>query len=144
MTATKMTVVALATAFAFAAVSVAADETKTSYNLLPGTCTKPIAIPVNNAPVLMMGNSITANDRESAMVTITRANANQPTPLLSWAGTDFSVGTERGFAAGPGTIIMNLDSVPYISVQTAASTHIQVCNSSSNPGNGVGYLTFIY
>ena len=137
-------VVALAATLMLASLATKADETKTSFNVAPGACTNPIAIPANNTPVLMMGNSITYDDRESALVTITRAYKFQPYPVLTWAGTDFFIGTEKGFAFDPGIIIMYLDTPGYIYVQSAASTHVQVCNSSKDTKNGIGYLTFIY
>ncbi|HEY4115624.1 MAG TPA: hypothetical protein VGM17_16330 [Rhizomicrobium sp.] len=136
---------AAAATLAFAA-SAQADENTVSYNVAPGACSKPINVPANNKAVVLAGTTITYLDRGEGQVTLLRANSGGD-PLLDWAGTDYYYGYEKGFQetfTSP-AVIMYLDYWGYISVETAPSLHIQVCNSSSNRyGNAIGYLTFMY
>ncbi|HEY4114132.1 MAG TPA: hypothetical protein VGM17_08735 [Rhizomicrobium sp.] len=145
MTRTKMTLAVVAWTLAMTAWA-QADETTIGYNQAPGTCTKPIAIPANNKPVLILGAQINGGDRGTGQVTLIRTGtgANQ---ILYWSGYDGYHGLETGFAyaGGVGYRLMYLDGGGYVDVESAASTHIQVCNSSSNAaGDAAGYLTFMY
>ena len=138
-----MRLIALAAFAALLTTAAHADTTTTSFNLAPGACGSPIAVPVNNKPVIIAGANIQTGDRGTGLVSLIRANGYN-NPLLLWSGTDFSIGVENSLAAGPGTRIMNLDAAGHVMLQSAASTHIQVCNSSDNSANAVGYLTFTY
>ncbi|HEY4113377.1 MAG TPA: hypothetical protein VGM17_04885 [Rhizomicrobium sp.] len=118
-----------------------ADETTASFNLTPGTCTNPIAIPANNKPVMVMGTTITVSFRGEGHVVMQRYGSQN---LLEWAGTDYYAGTENNFSEAPGAHIMWLDYNGKVDLQSATSSHVQVCNSASASGPRAGYLTFIY
>ncbi|HEY4116166.1 MAG TPA: hypothetical protein VGM17_19065 [Rhizomicrobium sp.] len=142
MTRTRTIAALLATTFAFAA-SAQADESTISYSLVPGACSKPMAVPANNKPVILAGTHITAGNRGAGQVTLLRANSDPA--LLDWAGVDNVHGVESGSSATDYTRIMYLDSIGYVSVTVAPSTHIKVCNGSTNPApRAIGYLTFVY
>jgi len=122
-----------------------ATQSTVNYNVAIGTCSKPIAVPANNKPVLIMGTQIAYGYRGEGYVTIIRYTNNNR-QLLEWAGTDYNTSVARGFSNGAGEHIMWLDYTPsYVDLQSAASAHIQVCNNASNPfGTAAGYLTFFY
>jgi len=139
-----MRLIALAAFAALLTTAAHADTTTTSFNLAPGACGSPIAVPANNKPVIIAGPNIQNGNRGTGMVSLIRANGFN-NPLLLWAGTDLAFGAERSLAGGPGTVIMYLDgAAEWVTLQSATSTHIQVCNSSNNGSNAVGYLTFTY
>jgi len=120
-----------------------ADTTTLSFNVAPGACGAPIAVPANNKPVIIAGANMQNTDRGTGMVSLIRANGFN-NPLLLWAGTDYAVGVEKDGAVNAGRLIMYLDAEQLVMLQSAASTHIQVCNSPSNSLNALGYLTFTY
>jgi hypothetical protein len=144
MSPIKTIVAAMAAALALAG-SARADEETIGYNLARGTCTKPIAVPANLKPVILAGTTIQQGDGGDGQVTLLRYNNATPNYLL-WTGMDHYQGVDVGTATTGSAVIMYLDAVGYVTVQSAASTHIQVCNSGSNDGgpNAVGYLTFFY
>lgn len=144
MIPTKTIVAAITATFALAA-SANADQITSSYNLTGGTCTKPIAVPANNKPVILAGTSIQLNDGGNGQVTLLRYNSSSPAYLL-WSGVDYHHGLEAGTATAAGTIIMYLDSIGYTTVQSANSAHVMVCTSGANDGgdHAIGYITFFY
>jgi hypothetical protein len=119
------------------------DEITTYYNLAPGACTKPISVPVYSKPVILAGTDLQNGNRGTGMVSLLRAIGSND-PYLVWAGTDVHRGTETGFSPIAGITMFFLDDAGSVYIQTAPSTHIQVCNSSDNLGNAFGYLTFTY
>ena len=135
---------------AFAAVSAQADvnTTTVSFNLIPGACSAPIAVPVNNKPVLVMGSSFNFDEEGVGETALVRANASPA--LLDWAGTSVwatkdALGTERNFSNVDGTHIMFVGYGGFVDLQSATSTHVKVCNASGSPlAHAAGYLTFIY
>jgi hypothetical protein len=120
-----------------------ADEATSSFGLAAGTCSKPIAIPVNNRPVHLMGAAINFYVGVGHVTILRLSDANH---LLVWDGDDFFIGREHGASSAPNVHIMYLDSTQgKVDVQTAASGYIQVCNAADNAYSPVfGYLTFIY
>lgn len=138
-----MRLIALAAFAGLLTTAAQGDESTVSYNLAPGTCSKPIAIPANNRAVILAGTSIEIGNGGTGMVSLLRLNRPGGNVII-WAGTDYPLGTERGESTAAGTLIMYLDSAGYVQVLTAGSTHIQVCSSSLNSQNGNGYLTFTY
>ncbi|HEY4115626.1 MAG TPA: hypothetical protein VGM17_16340 [Rhizomicrobium sp.] len=139
MISIRALVAALATVFGLATAA-QADENTVSYNLQPNTCSKPIAVPANNKPVILAGTTITYGDRAEGHVVLQRATANSQ--LLSWEGDDYYYGREIGFTSGTGSIIMYLDYGGGVSVQTDGPAHIKVCNVATFAEQG--YLTFMY
>ncbi|HEY4113376.1 MAG TPA: hypothetical protein VGM17_04880 [Rhizomicrobium sp.] len=136
---------------AFAAVASAqADETVStvSYNVTPGTCSNPIAVPVNNRPVLVMGTGFNTGEEGVGETALLRANSSPA--LLDWAGTSVwaninAISPERGWSENASVHIMWISYSGYVDLQTAGSTHVMVCNSSGSPlAHATGYLTFIY
>ncbi|HEY4115622.1 MAG TPA: hypothetical protein VGM17_16320 [Rhizomicrobium sp.] len=133
----------LVCAFTGGAQGLTADTISTvSYNVAAGSCSHPIAIPANNRPVLTMGTMIMYPYDGEGIVTLFRGNTQN---TIVWAGVDFAAGTQNHSSSNPGDHLMSLDSNGYVDVQTAQSTHIQVCASSSFPlPRAAGYLTFAY
>jgi len=140
MSLTKSFTAATAATFALATFA-HADESTISYNLLPGTCTKPIAVPANNKPVNVSGTNITHGDRGIAQASLLRANATSP--LLAWVGLDVT-GSVTNNSSSVGTHIVFLDNAGFVDLSTAASTHIQICNAVDSGAYATGYLTFTY
>jgi hypothetical protein len=134
------------TAFAgLLATAAHADQRTNSYSLTPGTCTAPIAVPVNNKPIFIMGSQTTFEEEGGGHVSFVRTNG--PSPLLTWAGIDYHAGEERAYSAGhtAGVHIMWLDYGGFVDLQTAASDRLQVCSAGNNPlSRAVGYLTFMW
>lgn len=97
------------------------------------------AVPANNKPVQIMGTQIIGDDTGEGAVTLLRIHGG--TPKLQWSGVDL-LGVERGSGNLPGGLIMFLDIAGHVSVQTASSTHIQVCDGDLE--RAAGYLTFVY
>jgi hypothetical protein len=125
-------------AFAIAANAHAAEKTL-PFNLVPGSCSAPIQI-VFNKPVTLSGGNTAANNRGVAQVTIVHSGK-----VLTWAGLDLNHGLEGGFQVGaPGMTVAWLDFHEHVAVMTAASAHIEICNSSDNDANATGNLTLLY
>jgi hypothetical protein len=131
---------AAATILTFA--SAQADESTVGYNVAPGACSKPIAIPANNKPVVIAGTSIVSDDPGTGQVTLLR-NTNANPHYLLWSGADFFAGAEKGSTSAASTLIMYLDVSGKIAVLSAASSSLTVCASVSFSEHAVGYLTFI-
>src|SRR5689334_13167167 len=107
MTRTLTIAAAMATAFAIGSTA-KGDEKTVSYNVAPGVCSPPIAVPANNRPVTVSGTQIAAQRVGAGQVTLMRSTQ---TPSLIWAGVDYYQGVERGYALinDTGTLIMFLD-----------------------------------
>jgi hypothetical protein len=115
----KVTIAAAAATLALA-ISAKADEKIVSYNLTPGACSAPIAIPLNNMPVALSGTDLEPGYEGVGQVEIVRANKNS-TPVLTWTGTDFPTGTRTGYTSAADVHIISLDSGAYVDIKTAAS-----------------------
>ncbi|HEY4113378.1 MAG TPA: hypothetical protein VGM17_04890 [Rhizomicrobium sp.] len=118
-----------------------ATESTISYSVAGGTCSSPIAVPANNKAVLVMGTGIIWPYNGVGFVSLLRGNTSG---ILSWSGTGLKDGTIGAYAFTAGTHIMWLDFATTVDLQTASSTHIQVCNTGSDIAHAAGYLTFIY
>lgn len=120
-----------------------ATQTTTSYNVAPGACSLPIAIPANNKPVTLSVSSITNFNRATASATIVHVNGYN-NPLVAWSGVDSVNGVESNNTNAGGATIVYADASGYTTVQTASVSAIKVCNSNSNPRSAIGYITFSY
>ena len=133
----------LAAAIALTASAAQADTTTLPFHVAPGKCAQSIGVPINNKPVIVVVADVQNGDPGTGMVSLVR-DTRSTSPFLLWAGTDFENGVERGLASTGGIPIMYVDAGGLVSLQSASSAHIRVCNSSSNGSNAVGYLTFTY
>jgi hypothetical protein len=143
----SMRLIAVAAFAGLLATAAHAGQSTVSYDLKPGACTKPIAVPIKNKPVLVMGSQITPAQQAGGHVSLVLASIKGSENVLSWAGTDFFAGEERNYAVShsANVHIMWLDFSGNVDVQSTYSTHLQVCNKTSSPiQHAIGYLTFMY
>ncbi len=141
MSRTKMDLAVVATALALAG-PVRADQITVSYNVARGFCSKPIAVPANNKPILLAGTNLEDVDPGEGHVTLLHVPGAGG--YLSWEGSDSSEAHISGHGSTAGLLIMYLDQSSYVAVETYNSSRIYVCNSQSNDYNAFGYLTFFY
>jgi len=142
MTHTKSILSAFAAMLAFSGPAYATQST-TSYNVAPGACSAPIAIPANNLPVTVTSSNVTNFDRATTIMVLARATGYN-NKLLSWNGVD-SQGLQQGSTNGLDSLMMYIDASGYVSIKSIDTAHIKVCNASNtNAGNALGYLTFSY